>query len=403
MTSRERVMRALNFQPVDRVPKDLSGMRSTGVSAFTYSALRRALGLPDHLPMVYDQWQMLALPQLDVLDALGCDVVTVEGGELTNAFPQPELWQRYDYGGRLPALIRDPAGYHVEPDGTVVRDRMRMPPAAHTFDEIGAGQQFSLDGETPRPDLKQVRSWLDKNRITDQRIRQIVSLCKRVRASTDRAVFFAGPLTTGLCIHGHGGVAVFPVLCLEDPDFVHELHSMVLEASLQTVRALLPEIKDYIDIALIDADDWGNQNALMAPPYVFRDLFLPYRKRHSAEIHRIAPHVKTFLHSCGAIYDLIDMLIEAGIDILNPVQWPAGGHTPAQWKAKAKGKLSFWGGGANSQHTLPRGSIEEIQREVRETVPVLAEGGGYVFANIHNLLAEVTPEKIIALYRACPC
>jgi uroporphyrinogen decarboxylase len=395
-------MRALNFQPVDRVPKDLSGMRSTGVSAFTYSALRRALGLPDHLPMVYDQWQMLALPQLDVLDALGCDVVTVEGGELTNAFRQDDLWQRYDYGGRLPALIRDPAGYHVEPDGTVVRDRMRMPPAANTFDEIGAGQQFSLDGETPRPNLKDVRSWLDKSRITDQRIHQIVSLCKRVRESTDRAVFFAGPLTTGLCIHGHGGVAVFPVLCLEDPDFVHELHSMVLEASLQNVRALLPEIKDYIDIALIDADDWGNQNSLMAPPRVFRDLFLPYRKQHSAEIHRIAPHVKTFLHSCGAIYDLIDMIIEAGIDILNPVQWPAGGHTPAEWKAKAKGKLCFWGGGSNAQHTLPRGSIEEIQREVRKTVPVLAEGGGYVFANIHNLLAEVSPEKIIALYRACP-
>lgn len=402
MTSRQRVLRSLNFQPVDRVPRDLSGMRSTGVSAFTYSALRRALGLPDRLPMVYDEWQMLALAETDVLDALGCDVVTVEGGYLTNAFPQPDLWKQYNYNGRLQALVRDPSAYRVEPDGTIVAGRVQMPPAAHTFDEVGAGQQFSLDGETPRPDLKEVRRWLDNSRLKDEQICQITSFCKRVRESTDRAILFAGPLGTGLCIHGHGGVAVFPVLCLEDPDFVRELHTMVLEASLQRVRALLPEIKDYVDIVTVDSDDWGNQTSLMAPPRVYCDLFLPFRKQHSAEVHRIAPHIKTFLHSCGAIYGLLDMLIESGIDILNPVQWPAGGHTPAEWKAKAKGKLSFWGGGCNAQHTLPRGTIAEIEREVREVVPVLAEGGGYVFANIHNLLAEVSPEKIIALYRACP-
>lgn len=402
MTSRERVMRSLNFQPVDRIPKDLSGMRSTGVSAFTYSALRRALGLPDRLPMVYDEWQMLALAETDVLDALGCDVITVEGGYLTNAFPQPDLWKPYNYNGRLNALVRNPAAYSVEPDGTIVAGKLRMPPSANTFDEIGAGQQFSLDGDTPRPDLKEVRRWIENSRLKDEQIRQTAAFCKRVRESTDRAILFAGPLGTGLCIHGHGGVAVFPVLCLEDPDFVHELHAMVLEASLERVRALLPEIKDYVDIVTVDSDDWGNQNSLMAPPRVYHDLFLPYRKRHSAEVHRIAPHLKTFLHSCGAIYDLLDMLIESGIDILNPVQWPAGGHTPAQWKAKSKGKLTFWGGACNAQHTLPRGSIAEIQREVREVVPTLADGGGYIFANIHNLLAEVSPEKIIALYRACP-
>ncbi len=203
----------------------------------------------------------------------------------------------------------------------------------------------------------------------------------------------------GLCIHGYGGLAVFPLVCLVEPDLVREIHSLCLEAALKNVRALLPEIADYVDVVMIDADDWGNQNALMAPPRVFRDLFLPYRKRHNAEIHRVAPRVKTFLHSCGALYEILDMLVETGTDALNPVQWPAGGRTAAEWKAKCAGRMSLWGGGVNAQSTLPLGSVEDVEREAAESVRVLGAGGGYVFANIHNILAEIAPEKVVAMYR----
>ena len=103
------------------------------------------------------------------------------------------------------------------------------------------------------------------------------------------------------------------MLCLLEADLVHEIHSLCLEAALKNARSLLPEIQDYVDVVWLDPDDWGNQNALMAPPRVFRDLFLPYRKRHNEEIHRIAPHIKTFLHSCGALYEILDMLVETGI------------------------------------------------------------------------------------------
>ena len=102
MTSRQRILAALNFQPVDRLPKDLGGMRSTGVSAFTYQALRGALSLPPKPTRIYDPGQMLALPHPDVLDALGCDVVIVEGDGLTNAYEQPELWHPFDFNGRIP-------------------------------------------------------------------------------------------------------------------------------------------------------------------------------------------------------------------------------------------------------------------------------------------------------------
>ncbi len=402
MNSRERVLAALNFQPVDRLPKDLAGMRSTGISAFSYQALRRALGLPFKPTRVHDIGQMLALPHSDVLDALGCDVVIIEGDNLTNAFEQPGLWHDYDFNSRIPhAQVRDPARYRVQPDGTILSGATAsMPPGAHVFNDEHAGQLLVLDGDLPRPDLKEVRRSLEAGQPTDAEIWALRETCRRVRESSDRAVFFWGQLCSGLCIHGYGGLAVFPMLCLEDPDFIHELHALHLEYALRNARALLPEIRDYVDIIGTDADDWGNQQSLMASPATFRDLFLPYRRQHVAELHRLAPRCKTFLHSCGALYGLLDLIMETGVDILNPVQWPAGGHTPREWKDKVRGRMAFWGGGVDSQHTLPLGTVADVEREVARTVPVLAEDSGYVFANIHNLLAEVPPEKIIAMYRA---
>jgi uroporphyrinogen decarboxylase len=402
MTSRQRVLATLNFQPVDRQPRDLAGMRSTGVSAFTYAALRSALRLPPKPTRVYDTFQMLALPHVDVLDALGCDVVIVEGDGITNAFEQHERWHPYDFNGRIPhAQVRNPADYKVDPDGTIRQGTWSsMPPQAHVFESEHAGQILVLEGELPRPDLKAIRRGLEEGLFKDDQIKAIRDTCRRVRGSTDRAVFLWGPTNLGICIHGYGGLAVFPVLCLEDPDFIHELHALHLEFALKNARALLPEIKDCVDIIGTDADDWGNQNSLMASPATFRDLFLPYRQRHNAEIHRLAPGVKTFLHSCGALYDILDPIVQTGTDILNPVQWPAGGHTPRQWKDKVRRKMSLWGGGIDSQHTLPLGTAADIQREVAQNVAALAEDGGYVFANIHNLLADISPEKIIALYRA---
>ncbi len=402
MTSRERVVAALEFRPPDILPKDLGGMRSSGISAFGYQALRDALGLPWKPTRIHDNSQMLALPHPDVLDALGCDVVVVEGDGLTNAFEQPGLWHPYDFEGRLPgAMVRDPAGYSVDSLGTIhlagVGD---MPRGAFVFNPEHAGQALVLEGELPRPDMRAHRAWLEKNLLTDAQVRDLRDTCRRVRESTDRAVFLWGRLDLGLCIHGFGGLAVYPLLCLEDPDFVHEIHSLQLEYSLKNIRALLPEIRDFVDIVGTDGDDWGNQQSLMASPATFRDLFLPYRKSHNAEIHRIAPRMKTFLHSCGAIYDLIDMIIETGTGILNPVQWPAGGRSPAAWKEKVRGRMSLWGGGVDSQHTLPLGTLRDVEDEVARTVPVLANGSGYVFCSIHNLLAEVSAEKVIALYRA---
>jgi len=400
MNSRERVMRALQFEPTDRLPKDLGGMRSTGISVFAYPRLVEALGLPPRRPRAEDTFQMLALPDLDVLDALGVDVVTIADGT-TNAFAQPEVWKPYDFGGRLPALVRDPAKFKTQPDGTVVQGTARMVPSSYVFDEAHGGQPVDLSDDLPKLDVEKYRRDMQAARITDEKVKAIRDLCRRVRESTDRAVFFNdGALQIPIGLGAFSGIGIFPMQCVTDPDYVRELHQIAVEYTLYNVRALLPEIAPYIDIIMIAADDWGTQKNLLASPQVYRDLFKPYYRMVNDACHRIAPQVKMFLHSCGAIYNLIDEIVDTHFDILNPVQWSAGRHSIRDWKEKARGRIALWGGGVNSQSTLPLGSVEDVAREAKEAAAILGEGSGYVFCNIHNILAEIDPKKVIAMYRA---
>jgi uroporphyrinogen decarboxylase len=398
-TPRDRIMKALAFEPTDRVPKDLGGMRSTSVSAFAYPKLVEALGLPPRRPRVEDTGQMLALPDLDVLDALGIDVVTIRDG-VTNAFDQPEVWHDYDFNGRLPAKVKRPEAFRAEPDGTIVQDTRRMVPDSFVFDDLHGGQPLDLSAELPKPDLNQVRANLAAHELRDEQITAIAALCKRVRESTDRAVFMNdGHLGAPIGIGNWSGLAIFPMLCVLEPNFVAELHEMCTEWAIRNIRALLPEIQDDVDIIMMAADDWGTQANLIASPKVYRTLFLPYHQRINAAVHESAPNVKRFLHSCGAIYDLIDLVIDSGFDILNPVQWSAGGHSYKEWKDRSRGRIALWGGGVNAQVTLPLGSVDDVETEVRDVVDCMSEDSGFVFCNIHNILAEIQPEKVIAMYR----
>lgn len=401
MTRRERVLASLSFQETDRVPRDLGAMKSTGISAFAYPKLVEALGLPPRRPRVHDTGQMLALPDLDVLDALGCDVVTIDGG-VTNAFEEPEKWHDYDFGGRLPARVQHPEAFRREPDGTVVQwNSLRMPPSSFVFNADHSGQPlWSLDQPLPLLDLKEHRRRLEASRITDEQVRKTAELARRVRESTDRAVFFTDYCGAGIGIGAHSGIGIFPIICKLEPDYVHELHDMTIEHAIFNVRALLPEVRDCVDIIMTTADDWGTQNTLIASKEIYRELFLPYYRRLNDEIHRLVPGVKIFMHNCGAIYDLLDLIAESGFDILNPVQWPAGGHSYREWKDRLRGRVALWGGGLDTQHTLTLGTVDDVRQQVKEVVSYMKQGGGYVFNNIHNLLAEVPPEKIIAMYQA---
>jgi len=205
---------------------------------------------------------------------------------------------------------------------------------------------------------------------------------------------------SGLGIGNHGGLGVFPIICKLEPEYVQEYHEITVEHALRTIRAVLPEVRGCVDIVWTTSDDWGTQQTLIASPQTYRTLFLPYYRRFNDEVHRLLPGVKTFIHSCGAVYGLLDLLVESGFDIINPVQWPAGGHSYREWKDRLRGKATMWGGGINAQRTLALGTLQEVTQEVTDVVRYCREDGGYVFNNIHNLLAEVPPDRVVAMYRA---
>jgi len=394
----------LNFKKPDRLPKDLGAMPSTGISAFAYPKLVAALGLPPRRPRVHDTYQMLALPDTDVLDALGCDVVTIDWG-VTNAFEEPEKWQEYDFNGRLPARVRDKSAFVVQQDGAILNNsqpqiKAKMPLSSYVFDAEHGGQPLSLTGDIPLEDLDELKKELKSRQLRDEDVKKTSEHCKQAREATERAILFNGQLLSEIGLASHGGLGVFPVLCLTEPGYVADLHEIKIEHTIRNVRMLLPEIHRYVDIILSGADDLGTQNSLIASPDIFRRLFKPYLRRLNDECHRIAPQIKTFLHCCGAVYDLIDDIIESGFDILNPVQWSAGGHSYKEWKDKSRKRIALWGGGVNAQVTLPLGTIEEIEKEVKEVVAYMNKDSGYVFNSIHNILAEIPPEKVIAMYKA---
>jgi len=271
---------------------------------------------------------------------------------------------------------------------------------AYVFNGEHAGNPLlEGDQELPLLDLRQFARDAEQWGPSDEQIAGFTELCRRVRAVTDRAVFCADYLHAGIGCGMFHGIGIFPMICMLEPAYVLDLHEIVITATLRRLRAVVPAIAPYVDIVLVSADDWGTQSSLIASPEVYRTLFQPFYRRVNDEIHRLAPAMKTFLHCCGAVYPLLDAIADSGFDILNPVQWSAGTQSYREWKDRVRGRMAFWGGGVDSQHTLPLGTIAAVEREVDEVTRYLGQGGGYVFCNIHNLLAEIAPEKILAMYR----
>ena len=393
MKRRDRVIKALNFEETDRVPMDLGGMRSTSISCFQYAALREHLGLEKGLPLIYDDFQMLAIPEPDVLDILDCDVVFLDG-TYSNAFDERNKFKFYNFNGRLDAMVADPESYEVLESGTIIKDGKSMPPASTVFDSPHGGHAFDLDNLYRIP-LDEFKQELENNKITEQELEDLAKMCEDARTATDRAIFLNGfELPLGFI----GGIANGSMLTILDPDHIKEYHDIKAEYYSRRIEKIVSAVKGNIDLVLSGNQDLGTQNSTIISPDLIEEMWMPYFKRVNDAAHGAWSGVKTFLHSCGAIYDVIDQVIDAKFDILNPVQWTAGGHSYKEWKDKSRNRLVLWGGGVDSQHLLPLGSLEDIKAQVEEVVSYMKKDGGFIFCNIHNLTAEVVPEKISAIY-----
>jgi uroporphyrinogen decarboxylase len=402
MTSRDRVLASLSHRQPDRVAVDLSGYRSSGISAVAYPRLRAALGLPPRSVDVYDPVQQLAIVHDDVLDWAGADTI-----ELGRGFCHEDRWWTPwtlpdGTACRMP-LWAEPEADGAEwvlraPSGRVIA---RMPDGAVHFDQV---YWPFLDGEE---DLSRIEELYPEHMWTGigsppgpsvSGPEELAAGARALRARTDRAIlglFGGNLLEMGQFYYRMDN---FLMMLAGEPARVHRFLDALVEIHLRRLEGFLGAVGDSIDV-IVFGDDLGAQNGPQISPRMYREFFKPRHAAMWARAKQLAP-VKVMLHCCGAVRPLLPDLIEAGLDAINPVQISCRGMDADGLKRDFGRDITFWGGGCDTQSVLPGASPEEVRRHVLHQCEVMAPGGGFVFQQVHNILANVPPENIIAMYEA---
>ncbi len=395
MTSRERVLAALNHQEPDRVPLDLGGTFVTSIAATTLDRLRRHLGL-EHLPVkVYDCWQMLGEVEWDLVERLQLDCLPVNPPSLTMGL-RMEDWKPWTLMDGTEVLMPGRFDVEVAPNGDWLfppgAPVCRMPRDGFYFDTIGYAD-FHLDWEPPP--LDHFRAAVPSWRVSDEDLAFLQSRAHLLRHTTDKALILGAWPYVGL--HYVGTLTDFWCLLGRDPDYVKELFALSTEAALVNLKLLREALGESIDVIAMTGLDFGTQRSEWLSPEVFHEVYFPGLRDQFMWV-REHTNWKTFEHSCGSIARLIPDLVEAGLDALNPVQTSAEGMDPRALKAQYGDRLTFWGGGVETQSTLPFGTPDDVRREVAERLAIFAPGGGFVFNPIHNIQPNTPPENIVAAY-----
>ena len=397
MTSRERVLAALSFREPDRVPLDLGGSIMSGIMAHPLDRLRRHLGLETRPVRVYEVFQMLGEVELDLAERLGLDVLPVEPPVQFFGLRR-EGWKPWRLWDGTQVLVPGAFEVEVAPDGDWLLHTAgdpsqpvegRMPRNGFYFDmpALTAGH----DDYRPPP-LEEVRR---EHQLEPAELEFLASRAEHLRRTTDKALFLGCWDKFGL--PWVGSIPDFLVLMLSDPGYVKELFAARTQTALDNLAKAKRYLGDNIDVLGLDGTDYGAQNAELFAPELFAELYVPFFRIQNDWVHGHT-RWKTWLHTCGSVTRILPLLVEAGVDILNPLQTSAAGMDPAWLKRSFGGKIAFWGGGVDTQRTLPFATAGEVAAEVRERVRLLAPGGGFVFNPIHNVQQGTPPENVVAAY-----
>ena len=407
MTSRECVLAAIDHREPDRVPVDLGSNPSSGISATAYARLRDHLGIRDGGTYVYDVVQQLAQPEDWALDRLGIDVVDL--GRTFNT--KDEDW--YDITlvsgdrAKYPAWFRpeqSPDGSWLarHKDGTVIA---RQPNGAAFYDETC----FPWENDWPE-DFSGLDEAMGKvlwsalvhspwdNAGKPGFWERLRANALELRRTSDRAIM----VVVGCNLFEWGTfirrIDNFLMDLLLEPEKVEGLLDALMERHLATLEKVCRAVGDVADVIRF-GDDLGTDTGPFMQPDLYRQLFKP---RHRILCDYVHAHsdMRTFLHSCGSIDLVIPDLIEAGFQVLNPVQTNARGMEPERLKRDFGKDVTFWGGGVDTRVVLNHGTPAEVRAQVLERLKIFAPGGGYIFNTVHNILPDVPPRNVVAMFDA---
>ena len=394
MTSRARVLKALKHEEPDKAPIDFGSTRSTGINAIAYNDLKKHLGI-DSPTKLFDVKQLMALPEQAIMDWAQTDVIGLHR-------LAPSLGLRMDKWkpGILPdasaCMVPEDFNPEILEDGSlVVRNKdghitAQRPKDGLYFDEVYAPLAEAMD-----------EADLDKHSypaITDEELAYLTGQARDLYEYTDYAITGA----TGISLFEKGikdfGYEEWMVRIMTEPDLVRSYLERLTKAYITMMDRYLGAVGQYVQVIQAN-DDLGMQTGPLISPKLYHDIFLPFHKEIFNFVKKKQPGIFVFLHSCGSVYDFIPDLIEAGVDALNPVQTNAAKMDARTLKQEFGKDITFWGGGCSTQTTLTFGSADDVRREVEEMIEIFKVGGGFVFNQVHNIQAGVTPENIVALYK----
>ncbi|MGE5394280.1 MAG: uroporphyrinogen decarboxylase family protein [Candidatus Saccharibacteria bacterium] len=412
MTSKERFDLTVNHQQPDKVVVDMGSTAVTGIHVLSVENLRRHYGLESRPVRVIEPYQMLGEVDQELMDAMGIDVLGAWGMNdmfgIYNHAPFKEFKTHWGQTVLVPQgflTSKDEKGDElVYPQGdTSVAPSARMPKAGYFFDAIIRQQPFEEDQLDVNDNLEEFTP------VTETDLNFWKESAQKARA-TGKAVI-AGLGGTAL-----GDIALVPGLNMKHPkgirdiaewymstiirpDYIKAIFDHQSEIAIENFKRLHGVIGDNIDAVFICGTDFGTQDSTFCAPEQFDDLWLPYYRRINDWVHANTSW-KTFKHSCGAVETFMSRFIDAGFDIINPVQVSARGMDPQHLKNTYGKDLVFWGGGIDTQKTLPYASPEKVREEVLRLCDVFARDGGFVFNTVHNIQANVPVENIVAMVNA---
>jgi hypothetical protein len=413
MNARERLAATLQHRQPDRVCIDFGGTAVTGMHVGAVTRLRRAvLGDPKWRVKVIEPYQMLGEIDEELRHALGIDVVGLMTRKTLFGF-ENSGWKPFTLFDGTEVLVPENFNTTLDEKGDLLifpeGDRSvppsgRMPKASYFFDTIVRQPPIDEDKLNPADNLEEF-GLLDAETLAwyERRV-------KELHDKTDGAIILTMPGTA------FGDIALVPGPWMKHPkgirdieewyvstvartDYVHAIFEKQCEIGLKNLETLIKLLGDRVQAVFLTGTDFGTQRGPFISVAAYRELFKPYHARVNRLIHERSAW-KTFIHSCGSVVAFLPDFIEAGFDILNPVQCSAAGMDACTLKREFGKQLTFWGGGANTQQTLQFGKPEEVYRETLERIEIFGEDGGFVFDAIHNVQALTPTENMQAMFRA---
>jgi len=410
MTSREKVLRSLRHES-GPVAVDFGGTGLTGMHVSCVAALREHYGLPLHPVKVVEPYQMLGEIEDDLATLMGSDCRPANGRGTMFGFPA-EDWHEWRAPWGQVVLVpggfrprEEPAGdVYLFPEGdTSVPPSGHMPAGGYFFDAIVRQEPIDEDRLNPADNCEEFKP-LDEADLAHWR-REFARLADDPHA-----------VVGGIGGTGFGDIALVPAAFLKHPkgirdvsewyislierqDYVHQVFDYQCDVAIRNLETFAAIAGDRLDVLMVCGTDFGTQSSQFCSPATFDSLYAPYYKRLNDWVHRHTTW-KTFKHTCGAVRPLIENLIACGFDILNPVQCSATGMAAPDLKTDFGDRLTFWGGGVDTQKTLPFGTPAEVRAEVTARLRVFSPGGGFVFNTIHNIQARTPVANLVAMIDA---